>query len=266
MLVLLINFMAFNVHSQQNNAFYTAEGYWKELEKKDYKELLNKKERGDSLTKIEKYYLIDYETYLESYYERMSEDEKNKFAELRVKWDQEILSGDYKDNSYDFEWKFRDRFLYGAYGLWYGTSLVLITEAQGPGAAAIPLITSGLWLLGPIINSGKYEYITRNTLRMGNTGRFFGLGFGGALATALAGHKLNDFDGTFEKVFFGLSTAGSIALGEIGFHYQKRRNLSSGHIEMIRHYGVLGSVAGLSIALSQNPDASDQPTPSGPRP
>ena len=47
----------------------------------------------------------------------------------------------------------------------------------------------------------------------------------------------------------GLSTVGSIALGEIAFQSQKKRQLSEGHIELMRHYGFLGPAVAL-LAVS----------------
>jgi hypothetical protein len=122
----------------------------------------------------------------------------------------------------------------GFYGLYYGLSIVALTEASDVAAGAIPLITTGVWLLGPALNSRKYEGINRSVIRAGNTGKFLGLLNGATLGLALGG----DSDEGYKWVL-GLSSVGSIAMGEAGFQMQKRRQLPIGRIDMIRHYGIL---------------------------
>jgi hypothetical protein len=134
------------------------------------------------------------------------------------------------------------------YGAYYGISIVVGTEASGPAAVGIIPLTAGLWQLGPVINKKKYQGINANTIRAGNSGRVLGLLNGAFLGLALAGDS--DNSGNTALLF---STAGSIALGEIGFQTQKRKNFSEGHIEMMRHYGFLGPfTAGMIIASSEN--------------
>jgi hypothetical protein len=68
--------------------------------------------------------------------------------------------------------------------------------------------------------------------------------YGGALGLAIRG----DSDNT-GKFILGLSTIGSISLGEAAFQIQKKKQVSEGHVEMMRHYGLLGSgVAVLGVA------------------
>jgi len=59
------------------------------------------------------------------------------------------------------------------------------------------------------------------------------------------------------KGILGLSTAGSIALGEMGFQYQKKYNLTSGQIEMLRYYGILGGGVGLASAIAIGAESSN---------
>lgn len=51
------------------------------------------------------------------------------------------------------------------------------------------------------------------------------------------------------------SVIGSIALGEIAFHLQKKKKLADGQIELLRHYGLLGMGVGLSATLATETDA-----------
>ncbi len=227
---------------------YTARGFWQETKKETYRKIADRKLKGDSLTATELAYLEDYEKYLASYYERLSDEEKRKYQQQKTQWDLELAAP--TTNAKDFELRTRDRLINGVYGAYYGISIVVGTEASGPAAVGIIPITAGLWQLGPIINKKKYQGINANTIRAGNSGRLLGLMNGAFLGLALAG----DSDSP-ENTALLLSTAGSIALGEIGFQTQKRKNFSEGHIEIMRHYGFLGPfTAGMLIASSETSD------------
>lgn len=72
-------------------------------------------------------------------------------------------------------------------------------------------------MLGPAMNPKKYEGITRSTVRASNTGKILGLANGAFLGLAIAGSSSE-----VEKLILGLSSLGSIALGEVGFQLQKK--------------------------------------------
>lgn len=227
---------------------YTARGFWQETKKETYRKIADRKLKGDSLTTSELAYLEDYEKYLASYYERLSDEEKRKYQQQKTQWDLELATP--PTTVKDFELRTRDRLINGVYGAYYGISIVVGTEASGPAAVGIIPLTAGLWQLGPVINKKKYQGINANTIRAGNSGRLLGLVNGAFLGLALAGDS--DNSGNTSLLF---STAGSIALGEIGFQTQKRKNFSEGHIEMMRHYGFLGPfTAGMIIATSETSD------------
>lgn len=227
---------------------YTARGFWQETKKETYRKIADRKLKGDSLVATELTYLEDYEKYLASYYERLSDEEKRKYQQQKAQWDFELAAP--STNTKDFELRTRDRLINGVYGAYYGISIVVGTEASGPAAVGIIPLTAGLWQLGPVINKKKYQGINANTIRAGNSGRMLGLLNGAFLGLTLAGDS--DNSGNTALLF---STAGSIALGEIGFQTQKRKNFSEGHIEMMRHYGFLGPfTAGMIIASSETSD------------
>jgi hypothetical protein len=232
------------LHAQE---LYTARSYWEAMYKDPYRQIKHKQRVGDTLTDNEVAYLQDYETFLSNYYQRLPDSEKAKYEQMKAEWDRELLSPQKQPVvvEEEFEWRGRDRVNSFLYGVWYGTSLVLITNMSDAAALGVPLITGGLWVLGPVINQKKFEGITRPTLRAMNTGRFLGLIYGGALGMTIGG----DSEGT-ENWIFGLSTLGSIGLGELGFQLQRRNNYSEGHIEMIRHYGILGPWLGISVFVA----------------
>jgi len=236
---------------------YTARGYWQESTKTSYVVIKEKQDKGQTLSADEEAYVKDYEAYLLSYYNRLTEDEKQHYQRMKEEWDREAAlplvapqpPRQPQSDRAEFEWRRRDRAINAMYGIYYGISLVYIAELNDAAAAGIPLITGGLWMLGPAFNSKKYEGITESTMRAANTGKILGLVYGGSLGFALAGDSENS-----DKVVLGLSTAGSIALGEIAFQTQKKKNISDGKIEMMRHYGFLGTLVGGSVLAATSTD------------
>ncbi len=230
---------------------YTAKGYWAELNNENYKKILDKKSKGDSLTVDETYYLEDFEAYLNKYYQRMSEDEKRLYEQNKDQWENQPKASEVAQKE-DFSLRTKDRLVNGLYGAYYGASLVAIMEADNEGVIiGVPLIMAGLWQLGPVINPKKYENIQIATIRAGNTGKFLGLIYGGSLGLAIGGDSENSYKG-----ILGLSTLGSIGLGEIAFQMQKKKQLSEGYVEMVRHYGILGPGVGVMgyLSIDENPN------------
>jgi hypothetical protein len=228
---------------------YSAKGYWTEINKDNYQKILQKKRAGDTLTENETAFVTDYEIYLQNYFQRMSEDEKLKFNQMREQWDQQLTTKAQPSDEYDFELRPRDRLTNGIYGAYYGASIAAIGEFSETAAIGVPLIMAGLWQLGPVMNPKKYEGITRGTIRAGNTGKFLGLGYGLAMGLAVGG----DSDNT-GKLALALSTVGSISLGEAAFQIQKKKQVSEGHIEIMRHYGVLGPAVTILGVAATNTD------------
>lgn len=234
-IIILLSGIIIEIQAQY---LYTADGYWIEFRKEIYQDILLKKSQGDDLTVNETNFLLDYGAYLQQYFSRLSEDEKLKVEELMQEWEYTKTGPAVEQTIEDFDLRTRDRLVNGIYGAYYGFSIVAIAELEGSGlAGGLPLIMAGIWQLGPVINKKKYEDISLATIRAGNTGKFLGAGYGAALGLAVAGDSYDNY-----KWVLGLSTVGSITLGEIAFQGQKRKNLSLGHVEMIRHYGFLGPI------------------------
>lgn len=247
-------FITLAFYSQVNaQGIYTARGYWEESNKETYRIIKQKSTTGIALTADETSYLQDFETYLSNYYQRLSEDEKAFYAKMKEQWDRELMGpSNIQIVEEEFEWRGRDYATNILFGAYYGASLVGIAEISSAAAVGIPLLTGGLWALGPVMVPKKYENINRSVIRASNTGKFLGLIYGGSLALMIGGNQ--DYTG---QLALGLSTLGSIALGEVGFKLQKKRNFSEGHIELISHYGTIGpwlAGASLGAAGSENPN------------
>jgi hypothetical protein len=228
---------------------YSAHGYWEESTKPSYLSIKKKDQVGDSLTTSQKLYLNDYETYLATYYSRMSDDEKGKYEAMKDKWQRQSSPVAQLQESNPYEGRKKNRFGSVLYGVYYGISLVKIAGVQGPAQVSVPLITGGLMLLGPVIRNRRYDNVTPNTIRLRNTGRLLGLGYGAALGLALTANSDNNV-----KWVLGLSSLGSIGLSEYAFHLQEKKNFSLGHIDLMRHYSFLTSWATLSVLFAANTD------------
>src|SRR5687768_4450864 len=108
---LLISFYS---HAQE---LYSARGYWVETTKEAYRKIKQKQNAGDSLTTNELAYLVDYENYLATYYQRLPETEKINYNQMKAQWDRELVGPTAKapvqtnQNPEEFEWRSRDRFV-----------------------------------------------------------------------------------------------------------------------------------------------------------
>jgi hypothetical protein len=242
--------LTFSIFSQVNaQGIYTARGYWEESNKETYRIIKQKSNTGVTLSTDESSYLNDYENYLANYFSRLSADEKAVYEKMKSQWDREIFGPQQSVLvEEEFEWRGRDYATNIFYGAYYGASLVAVTEISSAAAVGIPLLTGGLWALGPIIAPRKYENINRSVIRASNTGKFLGLVYGGSLALLVAGESDN-----IGQTALILSSLGSIALGEVGFKLQKKRNFSEGHIELVSHYGTIGPwIAGATLGATQS--------------
>ncbi|WP_113924356.1 hypothetical protein [Cognataquiflexum aquatile] len=246
-LTIFLFFVAFALNTQINaQGIYTARGYWEESNKETYRIIKQKSTTGIALTADETSYLQDFETYLSNYFQRLSEDEKAFYTKMKEQWDRELMGpSNIQIVEEEFEWRGRDYATNILFGAYYGASLVAVTEISSAAALGIPLLTGGLWALGPVMVPKKYENINRSVIRASNTGKFLGLIYGGSLALMIGGDQ--DYTG---QLALGLSTVGSIALGEVGFKLQKKRNFSEGHIELISHYGIIGPWLGAATLIA----------------
>lgn len=252
---ILITSILFYWRDSSAQDLYTARGYWEESNKVTYTKINGKKQRGELLTANEKLYLNEYEDYLFKYYQRMPNEEQEKFEQMKLSWDVELGRIDNAKQSpatpqkQEFAWRASDHFHNAIYGLYYGVTLIIIINPDNQLAGGVPLITAGLWQLGPVLNPKKYEGIDGTTMRASGGGKILGLGYGLALGFALAGNSRDN-----ANLALGLSTLGSIGLGEAAFQIQKRRKYTDGYVELMRHYGFLGPAVGLLTVISTGND------------
>lgn len=233
---------------------YTARGYWEETQKAEYLKIKGKLAAGDSLSADERGYFADYRNFLDAYYNKLNDAEKQRYLEMLEIWERERAAGVLEPEEEDQEFRRRNWLSNGLFGLYYGISLSIVADLEDETAASVPLAMSGLWLLSPAIAPEKYERAPANTIRLVNAGRILGLGYGLALGLSTT----RDTEAR-EKWMFGLSSALSAGLGEAAFPVQRQFHFSGGRIDMMRHYSFLGSwvtLAGVASTGSDNPQVS----------
>lgn len=134
---------------------FTARSYWKETTHKHYLSIKRKHLAGDSLSSNESAYLQDYEYFLAQYFSRLPDTEKQFYFSMKIQWNNELAGRTKLEAIEDFEWRSRDRSIKAAFGMYYGFMVVSISEIDNAAALGIPLVTGGLWMLGPVINPRK---------------------------------------------------------------------------------------------------------------
>lgn len=248
-----------------SQSLYTARGYWEESNKAAYRSIKDKQQKNETLTADEQAYMADFEAYLSSYFARLSAEEKQRYVQMKEQWDRELdptlkaprasqqtQAEQQQIEQSEFEWRGRDRAKNALWGIYYGASLAYIAGMEDAAAVGIPFITGGIWMLGPAMNPKKYEGITQTTVNASNNGKFLGAIYGWSLAFAVAGESES-----VEKIGLGLSTVASIGLGEWAFQTQKKKNISAGRVELLRHYGVLGPLVGGAVLAATETESAN---------
>ena len=146
---------------------------------------------------------------------------------------------------------FRKRVLSsGVNGFYYGTALVIIAEPEsGAAIAGIPIITTGLGVLAPIILNDKYP-INMNQAILTQHGQFVGWGHGAALSFLILGDNIENNSNA--KIAVGAGALGSITMGLIGKSLGKNKPWSEGQAAMMALWGNVGpaftTFTGMSIS------------------
>lgn len=146
----------------------------------------------------------------------------------------------------------------GVHGLYYGIAADLIFEIDGAASTGIPIITSGVSVLVPLlINSDRN--IDYDALVLNGHGKSIGWFHGMALATLIGGEDAwtgGGFEDTGNnyKYTIGLGALSSIGLGILGKSLARNNDWSDGKVELFRHYGWVMPFTGFSIAASFSDD------------
>ena len=252
-------FLMIYVHAQEQVSPYNARSYFEAQQNTIYMEILSKSSSGEVLSLEEEKFLREYTQYLESFYNSMSNEEKEKYHEFRVQWIEELEDLKNQEDSDVLEEnrlgiKPGKKFLLsnGLYGFAYGIGGAYILNIQESWAIALPFISAGFSLAYPLMNPKKYEGIDYSTVMLTRHGKFIGILDGAALGFLMFGDP-NDKDWT-GRAIVATSMAGSIALGEVGFHIGKKKRFSEGKVATYKYYSLLVPYLAFSCLAAGNVD------------
>jgi hypothetical protein len=229
---------------------YTAANYWKMERDSVYTGLTQRQKSGESLSVQEQSFLVEYKTKLAEYFENMSDDEKSLYYKNRTKWAEQPptvdkISGQQDSEVFSGEKSTYTKYIFssGMFGFVYGTAIVTVLGGwHGGGAVGIPLLAAGTSTLIPILTI-KDKKVTYNSLKLSLHGKTMGLLHGAALGLLISGENVNQN----EKLFLGLATLSSVALGRVGYNLGRDKSWSKGRVALYSHYGLLMPFEGLAL-------------------
>ncbi|HPT21955.1 MAG TPA: hypothetical protein PLR88_08435 [Bacteroidales bacterium] len=139
-------------------------------------------------------------------------------------------------------------------GLLYGGAIDAIAELDGAAAGGVPIITSGVCVLIPLI-SNTSKTITANQLMLSGHGRTIGWVHGAAFSSLVLGENAWEDEGNdYYKMTIGLSALSSIGLGMLGNSLGKNNDWTEGQVALYRHYGWIMPFTGFSVAAAFSDD------------
>jgi len=231
--------------AQQNNAV----DYWKMEHDPVFNGYKQRKIAGESLSEKEQSFLIEYQSKLDEYFGKMSDNQKSIYYRNRVKWSEQPGTIDKNSVQQEPEVFSGEKSAYtqylissGTFGFIYGLASIDIFGLTGGAATGFPFLFSGASTLIPMLTI-KNKNVTYNSLKLSIHGKTMGLFHGAALAFLITGKKIDQQD----KLFFGLATLSSIGLGRLGYTLGRDNAWSPGRVALYSHYGVLMPLEGLAL-------------------
>ena len=245
-----------SIFSQENVEPYTAKAFWLEINKENYRTQKQKVLNGDTLSNDQKIWLSQYEEYLNSYFNTMPGDERQKYYAIKDSlynqsgYNELISFTPETSQEQDNELLLKNIGYSGLAGWYYGFYLDAIFDIDGGAAMGVPLILAGGGTLIPLI-SKKYDDINNNALWLRWHGKVVG-GFHGLMLgmTIFGDESFADYD----KATLTLSMASSIIGGNIGFKVGKNKPLTEGQASLLQYYGYVFPITTASILFTANAD------------
>ncbi len=258
LLVVYMFIISFESFGQELAPIYSARAYWLEQQNPRYKELISRQLKADSLKPGEIDWLNSYKQYLDSYFSKLSDEEKQVYKVKNAEWDQlanyskpAIINpkeGDQLSDAGDKSIYTKYLVQSGWFGFFYGGTINILFDVSGPAAAGIPFLTAGASVLLPMLNSSNRQ-ISNNSLMLSLHGKTIGWVHGFALSNVILGSGYNSSDA---KIALAISAMSSIGLGYLGKELGKNSNWSEGRVALYRHYGLLAPFSGGSLLLATN--------------
>jgi len=240
---------------------YNARAYFEAEHNTAYLSLVRKVEKNESLSADEFSYFEEYKNYLANFYRNLSDSEKEKYQENKLKWSEKLKEKSGEEDTTRFDvtpvGSHPERKFYlnnGLYGLGYGITSIALLGVEGPGAVALPILSLGISVAFPALNKKKYEGIDYSTIMMTRHGKFIGLLDGAALGFLIYGDIRNDSQKG--KAFAATMMAASIAMGEVGFRVGKKKKFTEDKVGTYKYYSLLVpflTFSGLVVGNVDNP-------------
>lgn len=248
LLIILTGFFLLSLF-QLSAQEYTAARYWNMEHDPLYTNLLDRQNKGDTLSAEEQKILADYKVKLSEYFEKLSDSEKAVYYKNRSVWTEKPsemykVTPPQQTDVYSGERSKFTQYLVtnGIFGALYGgaTAAVLGVEDQGA-VTGMVLVPAGLSMLIPVFTI-KEKFVSYNSLSLSIHGKAMGAVQGLALGTLITGDNVED-----GKLLLALSVASSITLGRVGYSLGKNKPWTEGRVALYSYYGTLMPFEGLAL-------------------
>ena len=258
LLLAFIMIISFEASAQELAPIYSARAYWLEQQNPRYKELIARQMRGDSINSGELEWLSSYRQYLDSYYAKLTEKEKQVYKDKSLEWDKlasdkkPLVTNPKEPDQYN---DVGDKSIYskylvqaGYFGFYYGATINAVFDIGGATSVGIPFLTAGTSVLIPMLNPATRQ-LGNNSLMLSVHGKTVGWIHGFALSNVILGSSSGTNNA---KIALTISALSSIGLGYLGRELGKNTSWTEGRIAMYRYYGLLAPFTGGSILLAAN--------------
>ncbi len=250
----LIILIGHRVNAQDIEKLLTGRDYWYEEQNERYQTILQKKETDLVLSAAEEQWFSEFHDSLKDYFSKLSDVEKEEYFVNKDEWNAEkagvIIDKDetrtlsdesesldvLETNAKGIQPGKKYLMYNGIYGFLYGMGLIAIVQPEDEATAlALPLISTSLGLLWPVLNSKRYENITYNSVLLARHGKFMGSFHGVAIGLTIFGIE-NSYS---TQGIVGLGILGSLAGAETGYQLGQKKDWTEGRVATYKHYGVL---------------------------
>ncbi len=234
---------------------YTAEGYFNLENDPAYTSVRQRQNSGDTLTLQELNFLKEYKARLNSYFDKMPDEEKSNYYKNRSKWIEgpaaKVPVYQQEQDIYAGEKSAYTQYLVssGVFGFIYGMTAAGIIEPEAEGVTAgLSLLSAGAATLWPVITM-KDKRINYNSLKLSIHGKALGYAHGAALDLLIQGDNIDE-----GKLLLTLAGVSSIALGRVGYKLGVDKPWSQGRVALYSHYGILMPLEGVALVAAFEAD------------